>query len=54
MMRKQVMLPLHISVPWEMRELILKAAERNGKSIGATARELLVEGIEAKGIEEAA
>lgn len=53
MIRKRVMLPLHVSVPWEMREFIEKTAERNGKSIGATAREFLAEGIQAKGIEEA-
>jgi len=53
MIRKRVMLPLHVSVPWEMREIIEQTAERNGKSIGATAREFLAEGIQAKGIEEA-
>ena len=27
------MLPLHVSVPWEMREFIEKTAERNGSPL---------------------
>ena len=45
------MLPLHFSVPKEMRMQIEKAADSNGLSIGAIARELLVEGMKVRGIE---
>jgi len=44
------MMPLHLQVPEEMRRKIIGLADDGGLSIGQTVRELLVEGMRARGL----
>lgn len=48
---RALMVPLHLVVPHIMREAIENAADSEGISIGAAARDLLGAGIKARGIE---
>lgn len=49
--KKPLMLPVHFVVPGTLRKSIENAAETEGVSLGTIARELLTEGLRARGIE---
>jgi hypothetical protein len=48
--KQKLMQPLHIVVPGETREAIVRAARAEGVSIGEIARDLLSEGMRARGL----